>query len=242
MDVVIIDYGAGNIFSVEQVFKRLGVTVRLSSDPEEIKAASHVIFPGVGHAKSAMEQLKATGLDVLIPMLTQPVLGICLGMQLMCGYNEEGELEGLGIFDVEVRDLSQVISEFGNSEIREFGKSRITPEKNGFQVPHMGWNDVQFDNKTEAFYFVHSYAAGVCADTWGITSYPMDFSASLKKGNFWGVQFHPEKSGEAGERLLREFLEEQIDSQNDLRPDIAISGPSTENTDVKMMYNEQKKP
>lgn len=208
MNVVIIDYGAGNIFSVEQAFKRLGVAVRLSSNPDEIKAASHVIFPGVGHAKSAMEQLKSTGLDELIPQLTQPVLGICLGMQLMCGYNEEGNLNGLGIFDVEVRELSDEIPEFGNLEIWEFGKSRKTPENVAFQVPHMGWNDVQYDNKTEAFYFVHSYAAGICADTWGKTSYPTDFSASLKKGNFWGVQFHPEKSGEAGERLLKEFLKQ----------------------------------
>ncbi len=213
MEVVIIDYGAGNIFSVKQAFRRLGVNVRLSSDPNEIQAASHVVFPGVGHAKSAMDQLKSTGLNVLIPKLEQPVLGICLGMQLMCEYNEEGDLNGLGIFNAEVRKLSG----FGDlpiKEIRELAKSLQTPENIGFQVPHMGWNDVHFEGKTEAFYFVHSFAADICADTWGITSYPTDFSASLKKGNFWGVQFHPEKSGEAGEQLLRAFLSQKKEKES----------------------------
>lgn len=185
MKVVLIDYGAGNIFSVQQAFKRLGVETILSNRETEIRSATHVVFPGVGHAKSAMEQLQEKGLDKVIPLLTQPVLGICLGMQLMCGWNEEGALNGLGIFHTTVLKL---------------------PASSNFPVPHMGWNDVEINENTEAFYFVHSYAAEICKDTWGIAHYPAPFSAALKKDNFYGVQFHPEKSGAAGEKLLTQFL------------------------------------
>ncbi len=132
-----------------------------------------------------MKQLKDYGLDEVIPTLTQPVLGICLGMQLMCGWNEEGELNGLNIFQTSILKLNSY---------------------SNYPVPHMGWNDVQLNGRSEAFYFVHSYAAAICEETWGIASYPVPFSAALKKDNFYGVQFHPEKSGLAGEQLLTQFL------------------------------------
>lgn len=185
MKVAIIDYGAGNLFSIRQAFKRLGHEVVLTSGEEEIRSASHVVFPGVGHAASAMKHLQEKGLDRVIPALTQPVLGICLGMQLMCGWNEEGALNGLGIFHTTVLQLRSDAN---------------------FPVPHIGWNDVQWNGKSEVFYFVHSFAAGICKDTWGIAHYPEPFSAALKKDNFYGVQFHPEKSGATGQQLLTQFL------------------------------------
>ncbi len=210
MKIAVIDYGAGNLFSVQQAFKRLGSEVILTDNEQEIRSATHVIFPGVGHAKSAMTQLQEKGLDDVIPTLTQPVLGICLGMQLMCGWNEEGDLAGLGIFQTQIRSIE---SQFANSQIRKFAKLRTASNNKGFRekkihypIPHMGWNDVQINGKSEVFYFVHSYAAEICKDTWGIASYPDPFSAALKKDNFYGVQFHPEKSGKAGEDLLTQFL------------------------------------
>jgi glutamine amidotransferase len=185
MKIVVIDYGAGNLFSVQQAFKRLGHEVVLTNDEQEIRSATHVIFPGVGHAKSAMDCLKEKELDQVIPTLTQPVLGICLGMQLMCGWNEEGELNGLNIFHVAVLKLKSA---------------------RDYPIPHTGWNDIQLNGESEVFYFVHSYAADICEETWGIASYPGLFSAALKKDNFYGVQFHPEKSGASGEALLNQFL------------------------------------
>lgn len=183
MQVVIIDYGAGNLFSVQQAFNRLGVETLLTNNPEEIQNASHVIFPGVGHAESAMQQLKSTRLDRLIPQLKQPVLGICLGMQLMCEFTEEGSIKGLGIFKTTVRKI-----------------------ETSLPVPHMGWNDVQLNDKSSPFYFVHSYAAEVCEQTIGFCYYSEPFSAVLKQDQFLGAQFHPEKSGEAGEEFLKQFL------------------------------------
>lgn len=210
MKIAVIDYGAGNLFSVQQALKRLGKEVVLTRDEAEIRSATHVIFPGVGHAKSAMKQLKGHGLDKVIPTLAQPVLGICLGMQLMCGWNEEGKLDGLGIFQVRIESIQ---FQFTNLPIRQFGKwqtgsfeGKSREMRSNYPVPHMGWNDVQIDGKAETFYFVHSYAAEICEDTWGIASYPVPFSAALKKDNFYGVQFHPEKSGSAGEQLLNQFL------------------------------------
>lgn len=229
MKVVVIDYGAGNLFSVKQAFERLGVQVLVSFNEVEIRSASHVVFPGVGHAKKAMEELRKAGMDKVIPTLKQPVLGICLGMQLMCERTEEGNVEGLGIFETRVFDLKNRISEIENSEksefekikirelensiIRKFDKYRRSPVFAGIQgcfsaykFPHMGWNDVKMNEKNEAFYFVHSYAAELCPQTIGITEYPLPFSSALRKDNFLGVQFHPEKSGRAGEELLIQFL------------------------------------
>jgi len=229
MKLVIIDYGAGNLFSVKQAFERLGVEALVSQNEEEIRSASHVVFPGVGHAQKAMDEMKKTGLDKVIPTLKQPVLGICLGMQLMCEWTEEGGVTGLGIFRTKVFDLKNRISEFeksknsewekseilefDNSIIRKFDKYRRTQEFTGMQrclsnykFPHMGWNDVKMKEEKEAFYFVHSYAAEICPQTAGITEYPFPFSSVLRKDNFIGIQFHPEKSGKSGEELLIQFL------------------------------------
>lgn len=202
MKVVIIDYGAGNIFSVKQAFLRIGAEVILSSSEAEIRAASHVVFPGVGHAVSAMKQLTEIGLNKVISELTQPVLGICLGMQLMCDFTEEGNTLGLGIFPVQVRNMNQM-------QIGQFAKWQTDRPKDttlNYPIPHMGWNDVKTQNGINSYYFVHNYAAEICSETIGTTEYPLPFSAILKKDNFTGVQFHPEKSGKAGEDLLKQFL------------------------------------
>ncbi|NJW53183.1 imidazole glycerol phosphate synthase subunit HisH [Salinimicrobium oceani] len=189
--VVIIDYGAGNIQSIKFALERLGYTGILSSDAEEIKAADKVIFPGVGEASSAMKKLKSTGLDQVIPQLKQPVLGICLGMQLMCNWSEEGDTEGLGIFDVDVVHFEKTL-----------------------KVPHIGWNRIK-ELKTDLFegiseqefvYLVHSFYAPVCSETIAKCDYGVNYSSALQKDNFYGVQFHPEKSSEAGEKILENFL------------------------------------
>ena len=190
MSVAIIDYGAGNIQSIRFALERLGVSATLSSEPETIQSASHVIFPGVGEASSAMAKLKSTQLDKLIPELTQPVLGICLGMQLMCNSSEEGNTTGLGIFDTEV--------------------VRFSTTRN---VPHMGWNEVKgsgvlFEKipKGSHFYLVHSYYAKPNINTVGHCLYDINFAAAMAKNNFYGTQFHPEKSGTIGSQLLQNFL------------------------------------
>lgn len=190
MNVAIIDYGAGNIQSIRFALARLGVSATLSSDSETIQSASHVIFPGVGEASSAMTKLKSTKLDTLIPELTQPVLGICLGMQLMCNASEEGNTTALGIFDTEV--------------------VRFTTTRN---VPHMGWNEVKgsgilFDKipNNSHFYLVHSYYAKPNENTVGSCDYDINFAAAMAKDNFYGTQFHPEKSGAMGAQLLQNFL------------------------------------
>ena len=192
MKLVIIDYGAGNIKSIQFAFKRLGYDAILSNNPEEIKAADKVIFPGVGEASSAMGMLKASGLDVLIPTLKQPVLGICLGMQLMCKSSEEGNTEGLGIFDVAVKRFD-----------------------NSVKVPQMGWNTIT-DLKSDLFkevknqefmYSVHSFYAENCKESIATTTYSIDFASALQHNNFYGVQFHPEKSSTAGEQILKNFIE-----------------------------------
>jgi glutamine amidotransferase len=192
MKVVIIDYGAGNIKSIQFALKRLGLDSMLSHNTEEILSADKVIFPGVGEASSAMEMLKEKQLDILIPTLKQPVLGICLGMQLMCKLTEEGKTEGLGIFDVNVNRFS-----------------------NEVKVPQMGWNTITNLKSTlfdaikdgEYMYLVHSYYADLCIDTIAETNYGLQYSSALQKDNFFGVQFHPEKSSNAGEQLLRNFIE-----------------------------------
>ena len=190
MSVAIIDYGAGNIQSIRFALERLGVSATLSSDPETIHSASHVIFPGVGEASSAMAKLKSTQLDTLIPELTQPVLGICLGMQLMFNSSEEGNTRGLGIFD---------------SEVVRFSTTR--------NVPHMGWNKVKgsgvlFEKipNDSHFYLVHSYYAIPNLNTVGYCLYDINFAAAMAKNNFYGTQFHPEKSGAMGAQLLQNFL------------------------------------
>lgn len=207
MQVVIIDYGAGNIFSVEQAFKRLGIEPILTADPAVIKNATHVIFPGVGHAEAAMKQLKSSGLDKLIPTLTQPVLGICLGMQLMCKHTEEGNVDGLGIFDVGVKHFSKILDDENPNESAAL--EALAPDQTEIQIPHMGWNDVYFEDRTKAAcYFVHSYFVPLCELTSSACQYPIFFSAGLQKDNFWGMQFHPEKSGAAGEKLIQQFLKQ----------------------------------
>lgn len=192
MKLVIIDYGAGNIKSIQFAFKRLGVEAILSNNPDEILAADKIIFPGVGEASSAMKKLKESGLDTLIPKLKQPVLGICLGMQLMCKHTEEGDTEGLGIFQTEVKRFS-----------------------NHVKVPQMGWNvikelksDLFKDVKdNEYMYLVHSYYAEHCDETIAKTDYEINYASALQHNNFYGVQFHPEKSSTAGAKILQNFLE-----------------------------------
>ncbi len=184
MKVVIIDYGAGNVQSVANALNRLGVASVLSNEAQEIKSADRVIFPGVGHAAHAMRELKAQRLDVLIPQLTQPVLGICLGMQLMCTHSEEGNTECLGIF---------------NTNVLRF--------ENSLKVPHIGWNTAfNAQGESNYFYFVHSYYVPANEHTTLTCDYGIAFSAAMQRNNFTAVQFHPEKSSVAGERLLGDFL------------------------------------
>lgn len=194
MNIVIIKYNAGNIFSVEHAFKRIGVEPVITSDKELIKKADKVIFPGVGEASSTMQHLRNTGLDKLIPNLKQPVLGICLGMQVMCSHSEEGDVDCLKIFDTSVK--------------------RFIPQKHEDKVPHMGWNNLKdvkseiFDNSLENqfVYFVHSYYVPTNENTAATTDYIQPFSAALHKDNFYATQFHPEKSGSVGEKILKNFL------------------------------------
>ena len=192
MKLVIIDYGAGNIKSIQFAFKRLGIDAVLSNNIDEIKHADKVIFPGVGEASSAMKMLKESGLDKIIPTLKQPVLGICLGMQLMCNSSEEGNTKGLGIFNTTVKKFS-----------------------NELKVPHMGWNVIKglksrlFSgiNENEFIYLIHSFYAEHCKETIAATDYGLNYASALRHNNFYGVQFHPEKSGLKGEVLLKNFLE-----------------------------------
>ncbi|MDH6253695.1 glutamine amidotransferase [Chryseobacterium sp. H1D6B] len=189
--IAIIKYNGGNVNSIQNALDRLGADSMITDDFELIQKADKVIFPGVGEASSTMKLLKEKKLDRLIPTLTQPVLGICLGMQLMCGNNEEGNTVGMGIFDVNVKKI---------------------PPKN--IVPHMGWNTISelrpsvFNGIKEEndFYFVHSYYCELSGYTTSVCDYILPFSASLQKDNFFAVQFHPEKSGQAGSDLLRNFL------------------------------------
>ena len=191
MKIVIINYGAGNIQSIMFAIERLGYKAVLSNNPDEIKAADKVIFPGVGEASYAMKMLQESGLDALIPTLKQPVFGICLGMQLMCNHSEEGDTKGLGIFDVDVVKFSSKV-----------------------KVPQMGWNTI-YNLKSDLFkgiaeneymYLVHSYYAPLCVETIATTNYELEYSSALENDNFYGTQFHPEKSGDIGEKILENFL------------------------------------
>lgn len=194
MSVAIIKYNAGNIFSVDHALKRLGVEAVITADKELLRKADKVIFPGVGEAKTTMEYLRDKGLDEVIKGLTQPVLGICLGMQLMCRHSEEGDADCLGLFDVDVK--------------------RFIPQRHEDKVPHMGWNTITnaqsplFNGFQEAefVYFVHSFYVPLNEHTAATTDYILPYSSALHKDNFFATQFHPEKSGKAGERILTNFL------------------------------------
>lgn len=194
MDIAIIKYNAGNIYSVAFALKRLGINPVITADKELIQKADKVIFPGVGEAYTTMEYLKEHKMTELIRNLKQPVLGVCLGMQLMCRHSEEGNADCLGIFDVDVK--------------------RFISNQHEEKVPHMGWNTI-FDLRGGLFtpeledkfvYFVHSYYVPLNADTAATTDYILPFSASLHKDNFYATQFHPEKSGSVGELILRNFI------------------------------------
>ena len=195
MKVAIVKYNAGNICSVDYALRRLGVEAIVTSDKKELLAADKVIFPGVGEAKTTMDFLQANGMDVWIKNLRQPVLGICLGMQLMCRHSEEGDVDALGIFDVDVK--------------------RFVSLRHEDKVPHMGWNTISnltgslFEGfESEAYvYFVHSYYVPLNECTAAVTDYIHPFSAALHKGNFYATQFHPEKSGNVGEHILHNFLQ-----------------------------------
>lgn len=201
MKVAIIKYNAGNIQSVKFAFERLGVHPIITDDPEEIKSADKVVFPGVGEARSAMTYLKENGLVDLIKELKQPVLGVCIGLQLMCDYSEEGDTECMGIFPVQVRQFPKGVK--FNDEI--------------LKIPHMGWNNMEFDKEFPLFkdlgenpyvYYVHSFCADINDEfTIATTEYATKYSASLHRDNFYAVQFHPEKSGEVGQKILKNFIE-----------------------------------
>lgn len=191
MKIAIINYGAGNIQSILFAIERLGYTAVLTNNPDEIQQADKVIFPGVGEASYAMKKLKESGLDSMIPTLKQPVLGICLGMQLMCQHSEEGNTDGLGIFDANVIRFSTNV-----------------------KVPQMGWNQIfnlksplfEGINNNEYMYLVHSYYVPNCNEAIANTNYDVEYASALQKNNFYGTQFHPEKSGDIGEQILGNFL------------------------------------
>ena len=194
MQVAVVKYNAGNIYSVLSALKRLGVEPLLTDDAAELRQADRVIFPGQGEARGAMEYLRARGLDQVIRSLRQPVLGICIGQQLMCRHSEEGDTDCLGIFDVDVK--------------------RFQPLRHEDKVPCMGWNALH-DLKSPLFeglaspyvYFVHSYYVPLCLETIAVADYVQPYSAALNKDNFFACQFHPEKSGSVGEKIIRNFLE-----------------------------------
>ena len=206
MNVAIVKYNAGNIYSVVNALRRLGVEPLLTDDAEQLQKADRVLFPGQGEARGAMEYLKARRLDEVIKNLKQPVFGICVGQQLLCKHSEEGDVDCIGIFDAEVK--------------------RFSPTRHEDKVPCMGWNalDVRWkkedgreigDVKCSVFeglgdnpyvYFVHSYYVPLCEDTAAIADYIQPYSAALQKDNFYACQFHPEKSGRVGEQIIKNFL------------------------------------
>ena len=195
MKLVIVKYNAGNIQSVLYALERIGAEALVTDDPALIAAADKVIFPGVGEASTAMAYLRERGLDKVLCDLRQPVLGICLGMQLMCSYSEENDTSCLGIFDEQVR--------------------KFAPARAGVKVPQIGWNNI-YDLHTSLFegvadksycYFVHGYYAALGAHTIGKTDYVQAYSSALHRNNFYGVQFHPEKSAQVGEKILQNFID-----------------------------------
>ena len=207
MNIAIVKYNAGNIYSVVNALKRLGVEPLLTDDAEELSKADRVVFPGQGEARGAMDYLRARRLDEVIRNLKQPVLGICIGQQLLCRHSEEGDTDCIGIFDVDVK--------------------RFQPQRHEDKVPCMGWNSLQLPRKGEGVcpifkgllspqqgqdelpyvYFVHSYYVPLCADTAAVADYILPYSAALHKDNFYACQFHPEKSGRVGEQIIKNFLD-----------------------------------
>lgn len=194
MQVAVVKYNAGNIYSVMNALKRLGVEPLLTDDAQQLRQADRVLFPGQGEASGAMAYLREHGLDKVICSLTQPVLGICIGQQLLCRHSEEGDVDCLGIFDADVK--------------------RFSPTRHEDKVPCMGWNKI-YDTKSELMagvegqfvYFVHSFYVPSCPETIATADYIQSYSAALHKDNFYATQFHPEKSGSVGERIIRNFLE-----------------------------------
>ena len=204
MNVAIVKYNAGNIYSVVNALRRMGIDPLLTDDAELLQKADRVLFPGQGHAAEAMEYLKARRLDEVIRDMKQPVFGICVGQQLLCKHSEEGNVDCIGIFNAEVK--------------------RFQPERHEDKVPCMGWNDLKIKDERLKMkdgvsplmeglgehpyvYFVHSYYVPVCEDTIAVADYILPYSASMHKDNFYTCQFHPEKSGKVGERILKNFLE-----------------------------------
>ena len=205
MNVAIVKYNAGNIYSVVNALRRLGVEPLLTDDAEQLQHADRVLFPGQGEARGAMEYLKARRLDDVIRSLRQPVLGICVGQQLLCRHSEEGDVDCIGIFDADVK--------------------RFQPQRHEDKVPCMGWNAIDVRCKTEDVkcrlfdglqpsaiapqpyvYFVHSYYVPLCADTAAVADYILPYSAAMHRDNFYACQFHPEKSGTVGEKIIKNFL------------------------------------
>lgn len=196
MNVAIVKYNAGNIYSVVNALRRMGVEPLLTDDAEQLQNADRVLFPGQGEARGAMEYLKARRLNEVIKNLKQPVFGICVGQQLLCRHSEEGDVDCIGIFDAEVK--------------------RFSPIRHEDKVPCMGWNAIDTKYGCRLFdglgdepyvYFVHSYYVPLCDDTAAKTDYILPYSAALQKDNFYACQFHPEKSGRVGEQIIKNFLE-----------------------------------
>ena len=194
MNVAIVKYNAGNIYSVVNALRRMGIEPLLTADAEQLMRADRVLFPGQGEARGAMEYLKARRLDEVIRNLRQPVFGICVGQQLLCKHSEEGDVDCIGIFDAEVK--------------------RFQPERHEDKVPCMGWNRL-YNTRSPLMegveggyvYFVHSYYVPLCEETIATADYILPYSASMHKDNFYACQFHPEKSGKVGEQILKNFLE-----------------------------------